>query len=129
MTGRENGWFQRLPRVTVRIGDVPFFALPDTIDVKRRGNLHAFCTVTGQEKAACTGGGRRTVSGKGVLFGADASAQYAALEEKFGAEDTLFLPQSAPFTAVLSTLSVTGRQETAVWFSFVFEETGEVYAP
>ena len=129
MTGRENGLFQRLPRVTVRIGDVPFDAIADTIEVKRCGNLQEFCTVEGQSKTVYTGGGRRTIQGKGVFFGADALQRYAALERKFGEEDTLFLPESDAFSAVLSSLTVTSRNETTVWFSFVFEETGEVRVP
>ena len=129
MTGRENGLFQRLPRVTVKIGDVLFYAMPETIEVKRRGELQTFCTVTGQSKVVYTGGGHRTVHGKGVLFGPDALQRYALLEGKFGEEDTLFLPECDAFPAVLSTLTVMGRNETAVWFSFVFEETGEVRVP
>ena len=45
---------------------------------------------------------------------------------KFGQEDTLFLPETVPFAAVLRELTVVYCSGTAVQFTFAFEETQEV---
>ena len=114
------------PAGRLRFGDAVFDFFSDTPDVRLQGNVQTTSTYDGCTTAVYTGGGRRTVRGTGLLCGTDAQTRYAALEVKFGQEDTLFLPETVPFAAVLRELTVVYRSGTAVQFTFAFEETQEV---
>ena len=114
------------PAGRLRFGDAVFAFFPDTLDVLQQGNVQTTSTYDGRTAAVYTGGARRTVRGTGLICGTEAAGRYQALEVKFGQEDTLFLPETVPFAAVLRELTVADRNGTAVQFTFVFEETQEV---
>lgn len=110
----------------MRFGDFVFDGVPETLEVKRRGNMPETVLADGRTQAEYTGGGRREVAGTGVFFGDDAAARYVELEKYFGREDTLFLPGMKPFAAVLSVLIMTEPVTAGcVRFRFGFEETAE----
>lgn len=110
-------------------GDFVFEQIPQSIQVSQKAMLRETVSVFGTEYTASVGEGRCRVTCKGSFIGPDAAERYTALEALFGETRTLFLPGMAPFPAVLSDLTRTGKVMPAgVEYAVGFTETGEMPA-